>query len=224
MLWVLYSREAGAPSLHTRRPRRRWPRRLRCTKRQKETHSLWRIPCTGLHRNRRKGRGHGALCAIQHLGVVGEPGGSGRGECVRVRLVIGLLIAVRVRGIAVLRERGKTIVFIWINWIVVLEVRSSRITQYCHYQYRMACIAKQDGWGETLDCAIVWAMKGWSGGPKQGGCLRIILVQRRRTKRRIYVRTAFTPQHARLFLNRVFWGAFKASPSGLSVPKRPWVR
>jgi len=35
------------------------------------------------HRNRRKQRGHGALCAIQHLGVVGEPGASGRGECVR---------------------------------------------------------------------------------------------------------------------------------------------
>ena len=24
-----------------------------------------------------------ALCAIRHLGIVGEPGGSGRGECVR---------------------------------------------------------------------------------------------------------------------------------------------
>jgi len=35
------------------------------------------------HRNRRKGRGHGALCAIQHLGAVGELDGSGRGECVR---------------------------------------------------------------------------------------------------------------------------------------------
>jgi len=38
---------------------------------------------TWIHRNRRKGRGHGALCAIQHLRVVGEPGGSGRGEGVR---------------------------------------------------------------------------------------------------------------------------------------------
>jgi len=36
-----------------------------------------------IHRNRRNGRGHGVLCAIQHLGVVGKPGGSGRGECVR---------------------------------------------------------------------------------------------------------------------------------------------
>jgi len=36
-----------------------------------------------VNRNRRKGRGHGALCAILHLGVVGEPGGSGRGEGVR---------------------------------------------------------------------------------------------------------------------------------------------
>jgi len=36
-----------------------------------------------VHGNRRNGRGHGALCAIQHLGVVGEPGGSGWGEGMR---------------------------------------------------------------------------------------------------------------------------------------------
>jgi len=36
-----------------------------------------------IHSNRKKGRGDGALYAIRHLGVVGEPGGSGRGECVR---------------------------------------------------------------------------------------------------------------------------------------------
>jgi len=50
----------------------------------------------------------------------------------------------------------------------------------------MASIAIQGGRGETPYCALVWAMKGWSGVPKQGGCLRIrvlILVQRRRTKR-----------------------------------------
>jgi len=41
------------------------------------------LALTLLHRNRKNGRGHGALCAIQHLGVVGEPGGSGRGERVR---------------------------------------------------------------------------------------------------------------------------------------------
>ena len=43
------------------------------------------------------------------------------------------------------------------------------------------------GWsGETLYCAFVWAMKGGSGVPKQGGCLRtivLILVERPRTKR-----------------------------------------
>jgi len=41
------------------------------------------VTCFFSYRNRRTGRGHGALCAVQHLGVVGEPGGSGRGECVR---------------------------------------------------------------------------------------------------------------------------------------------
>jgi len=39
-----------------------------------------RSSCSQKQKN---GRGHGALCAIQHLGVVSEPGGSGRGECVR---------------------------------------------------------------------------------------------------------------------------------------------
>jgi len=38
---------------------------------------------TYMHRHRSKGRGHGALCATQHLGLVGEPGGSGREACVR---------------------------------------------------------------------------------------------------------------------------------------------
>jgi len=50
----------------------------------------------------------------------------------------------------------------------------------------MAYIAIQDGRGETLYCAIVWAMKGIRGVPKQGGCLRIIVlirVQRPRTQR-----------------------------------------
>jgi len=59
-------------------------------------------------------------------------------------------------------------------------------TRYCHSQYCKASIAIQDGRGGTLYCAIVWAMKGWSGVPKQGGCLRIIvliLVYRHRTKR-----------------------------------------
>jgi len=39
--------------------------------------------------------------------------------------------------------------------------------------------------GETLDCAIVWTMKGGGRVPEQGGCLQIIvliLVQRPRTK------------------------------------------
>jgi len=45
---------------------------------------------------------------------------------------------------------------------------------YCRYQYCMACIAIKDCRRGTLDCAIVWAMKG-GGGPKQGGCLRIIV-------------------------------------------------
>jgi len=59
-------------------------------------------------------------------------------------------------------------------------------TRYCHYQYCIACIAIQDGRGETPYCAMVWAMKRGGGAPKQGGCLRIIvliLVQWPRTKR-----------------------------------------
>jgi len=46
-------------------------------------HHTYTIGSWQYHGHRRKGRGHGALCAIQHLGVVGEPGGSGRGERVR---------------------------------------------------------------------------------------------------------------------------------------------
>jgi len=41
------------------------------------------LPCSRFTKNRRNVREHGALSAIQHPGVVGEPGGSGRGECVR---------------------------------------------------------------------------------------------------------------------------------------------
>jgi len=50
----------------------------------------------------------------------------------------------------------------------------------------MPYIAIKDGRGETLYCAIVWAMKVGGGVPKQRGCLRVIvliLVQRPRTKR-----------------------------------------
>jgi len=45
----------------------------------------------------------------------------------------------------------------------------------------MASIAIKYGGGETLYCAIAWAMKGGSGVPKQGGCLQtimLIIVQR----------------------------------------------
>jgi len=42
-------------------------------------------------------------------------------------------------------------------------------SRYCHYQYCIACIAIQGGRGWTLDCAIVLAMKGGNGVPKQGG-------------------------------------------------------
>ena len=45
--------------------------------------TLWVADFLHGNRNRRKGRGHGALCAIQHLGVRDEPGGSGRRESVR---------------------------------------------------------------------------------------------------------------------------------------------
>jgi len=40
----------------------------------------------------------------------------------------------------------------------------SAFTRYCHYQYCMAGIATQDGRGEKLYCAVVWAMKGGGGG------------------------------------------------------------
>jgi len=59
-------------------------------------------------------------------------------------------------------------------------------TGYCHYQYCMGCIAIKVGRGETLHRAIVSAMKGGSGVPKQRGYLRVIvliLVQRPITKR-----------------------------------------
>jgi len=50
----------------------------------------------------------------------------------------------------------------------------------------MAGIAIQDGRGDIQYCAIVWAMEGWGGVPKQRGCLQIIVlipVQRPRTER-----------------------------------------
>jgi len=59
-------------------------------------------------------------------------------------------------------------------------------TRYCHYQYCMACIAIKDGRGDTLYCAIAWAVRGARGVPKRRGCLQIIvliLVQRPRTER-----------------------------------------
>jgi len=42
----------------------------------------------------------------------------------------------------------------------------------------MACIAIQDGRGETLYCAIVWAMKGGGGVTEQRGCLQMIVLVR----------------------------------------------
>jgi len=40
-------------------------------------------------------------------------------------------------------------------------------TRYYHCQYWMGYIAITGGRGETLHCAIVWAMTGWGGVPKQ---------------------------------------------------------
>jgi len=37
-------------------------------------------------------------------------------------------------------------------------------TQYCHYQYRMACIAMKGGRGDITYCAMVWAMRGGEDG------------------------------------------------------------
>jgi len=62
-------------------------------------------------------------------------------------------------------------------------------TRYCYCQHCRTCIAIKDGGGETLYCAIAWAMTGASGVPKRRECLRIIaliLVQRPRTKRISY--------------------------------------
>ena len=42
-------------------------------------------------------------------------------------------------------------------------------SRYCHCQYCTASIAIKAGREETVYCAIVWAMKGWGGVPKQGG-------------------------------------------------------
>jgi len=38
----------------------------------------------------------------------------------------------------------------------------------------MTCVTIKNGRGETLYCAMVWAIKGKGGVPKQGRCLRII--------------------------------------------------
>jgi len=48
-------------------------------------------------------------------GVVSEPGGSEGESAQGARCIIALLTAGHIRGVAVLRELGKTIVFIRIN-------------------------------------------------------------------------------------------------------------
>jgi len=47
------------------------------------------------------------------------------------------------------------------------EGRELAFTRYCHRQYCAVYIAITGGRGETLYCAIVWAMTGWGGVPKQ---------------------------------------------------------
>jgi len=64
-----------------------------------------------------------AVCDTTPRGS-GEPGGSGRGACVRGAINNRAPHRSPRSGIAVLRERGTPIVVIRINWIVVLEVRS----------------------------------------------------------------------------------------------------
>jgi len=49
-------------------------------------------------------------------------------------------------------------------------------TQYSHHEYRVACIAIQDGRRETLYCVIMWAMQRGVGVPKQRGCLRMMVL------------------------------------------------
>jgi len=91
-------------------------------------------------------------------------------------------------------------------------------TWYCHYQNCMANIETKGGWGETLYCAIVWAVKGWSGVRKRGSCLRIIvfiLVHRPRTKR-ISCKGQSTDSTPFSETNLPFWSLFACPlPGGL---------
>jgi len=50
---------------------------------QSNTHVKNRFPLARALTKKKGGHGHGALCAIQYLGVAGEPGGSRRRKCVR---------------------------------------------------------------------------------------------------------------------------------------------
>jgi len=54
-------------------------------------------------------------------------------------------------------------------------------TRYCHCQYCVVYIAITRCRGQTLYCAIVWAMTGWGGVPTQRvGAQRIVLIRAQR--------------------------------------------
>ena len=58
------------------------------------------------------------------------------------------------------------------------RAKNLAFTRYCNCQYCVVCIAITGGRGETLYCAIVRAMTGWGGVPKQRvGAQRIVLIR-----------------------------------------------
>jgi len=63
-----------------------------------------------------------------------------------------------------------------------LEGGGLAFTRYCHCKYCVVYIAIMGGRGR-LYCAIVWAMTGWGGVPKQRvGAQRIVLIRAQRPR------------------------------------------
>jgi len=73
--------------------------------------------------------------------------------------------------------------------------------RYCHCQYCMVYIAITEGRGEILYCAIVWAMTGRGGVPKQRvGAQRIVLI---RAQRPIHKTILYRPSQGSSYNPRV---------------------
>jgi len=81
--------------------------------------------------------------------------------------ILALVLPILCKGQAALRPHRATLAF----------------TRYCHCQYCVVYIAIMGCRWETLYCAILWAMTGWDGVPKQRvGAQRMVLIRAQKPK------------------------------------------